>query len=397
MPRSQGWFPAVTLLQITDMLLQMWSHTIVAHPALVLRAVSALQPLLQQLQQCSTLLPQIRLCTCTEETAAAAAAPARFSADGHIVGCTCVVTRLYCNATMEAGMLFHRLSKPLSAAGPGVAAQVHNLMCEPTTLELLLQLLTVCAVQLHQHYEALQQQQQQQQQHVTHEERSSSDHSYSQMQQRSQSSRQHRPALLFIPGYYQDMLQLLPGRKAYFDAAAAGYATDGADLSLEGLMDLAAGFSAALTDSLNCITQSVQGLGATSGNAALSAAAVRLVLQLQLLAAQFARYSLRESSNKDARQKAEGLLFTVNALLQTQIEAFVRTTGSSCLPPEVLQQAGLQLLQALAAPLQQLQLGGARNFVAKDQLYTLRAAAAGLGASSGGQAFVWLSFHSALH
>jgi hypothetical protein len=35
-----------------------------------------------------------------------------------------------------------------------------------------------------------------------------------------------------------------------------------------------------------------------------------------------------------------------------QIRALV-ATSRSCLPPEVLQQAGLQLLQALAAPLQQ--------------------------------------------
>jgi hypothetical protein len=39
-------------------------------------------------------------------------------------------------------------------------------------------------------------------------------------------------------------------------------------------------------------------------------------------------------------------------LLQMQIKALV-ATSRSCLPPEVLQQAGLQLLQALAAPLQQ--------------------------------------------
>jgi hypothetical protein len=35
--------------------------------------------------------------------------------------------------------------------------------------------------------------------------------------------------------------------------------------------------------------------------------------------------------------------------------ALAQASGS-CLPPDVLQQAGLQLLQALAAPLQQLQL-----------------------------------------
>jgi hypothetical protein len=42
-------------------------------------------------------------------------------------------------------------------------------------------------------------------------------------------------------------------------------------------------------------------------------------------------------------------------LLEQLIKALV-VTSRGCLPPEVLQQAGLQLLQALAAPLQQWQL-----------------------------------------
>jgi hypothetical protein len=74
--------------------------------------------------------------------------------------------------------------------------------------------------------------------------------------------------------------------------------------------------------------------------------------------------------------------------------------GRSCLPPVLLQQAGLQLLQALAAPMQQRLLSKSGDPYAQlvDELlegstsrlfrsllhtpYTLRAAACGLGPAS---------------
>jgi hypothetical protein len=137
----------------------------------------------------------------------------------------------------------------------------------------------------------------------------------------------------------------------------------------------------------------------------LSAAAVRLVLQLQLLAASFvqrqrvSKQQLQRQQQQPPQQQLQGVedleeaelwLMRTNFLLQLQIRTVVQCTGS-CLPPEVLQQAGLQLLQALAAPLQQLQLCSSHD---KDnllelldvwvhlritqQLYALRAAAAGM-------------------
>uniref|UniRef100_A0A383VUQ7 Uncharacterized protein n=1 Tax=Tetradesmus obliquus TaxID=3088 RepID=A0A383VUQ7_TETOB len=68
----------------------------------------------------------------------------------------------------------------------------------------------------------------------------------------------------------------------------------------------------------------------------------------------------------------------------------MRHTADGCLPPEVLQQAGLQLLQALAAPVQLLKSpgwqAGSREatfgvFESSQQLYALRAAAEGAAAA----------------
>jgi hypothetical protein len=76
-----------------------------------------------------------------------------------------------------------------------------------------------------------------------------------------------------------------------------------------------------------------------------------------------------------------------NDLLQVIIRAVLQCTGSSSLQPEVLQQAGLQLLQALAAPLQQLQLCSPQDQLPglvdvggriAEQLFALHAAAAGM-------------------
>jgi hypothetical protein len=95
----------------------------------------------------------------------------------------------------------------------------------------------------------------------------------------------------------------------------------------------------------------------------VSGAAVRLVLQLQLLASgavQRQREQHRQQQQQQALTPDEPAITDKFALLtwdllKMQINGLV-TTSRSCLPPEVLQQAGLQLLQALAAPLQQWQL-----------------------------------------
>jgi hypothetical protein len=99
---------------------------------------------------------------------------------------------------------------------------------------------------------------------------------------------------------------------------------------------------------------------------------VRLALELALLASaavqrQREQHRQQQQQQRQQQQQQRQLAFTPEGLnmdnfalhtwelLRLQIKALV-ATSRSCLPPEVLQQAGLQLLQALAAPLQQWQL-----------------------------------------
>jgi hypothetical protein len=90
--------------------------------------------------------------------------------------------------------------------------------------------------------------------------------------------------------------------------------------------------------------------------ALLSAAGVRLVLELQLLAAaEHQRQQQQQTPGQGDVRRAVPLLSSSTRLLHTLIRAVAQASGS-CPPPEVLHQAGLPLLQALAAPLQQVQL-----------------------------------------
>jgi hypothetical protein len=237
---------------------------------------------------------------------------------------------------------------------------------------------------LHQHHEEQQQQQQQQ--------------GTSQVRKR-----QHRADLLSITAFHEhlDMLQLLPGGQAYLDVIPA-WAAGEWGMVQEQIMEACRARTdtivSLLTLSLqNCcystswITSEVQRQG--RGCALLSPSAMRLTIELQLLAAaavQRQRQSLTEQQQQQQWQQVEQLklMLSCNWLLVMQIRAAVFTQGG-CLPPEVLQQAGLQLLQALTAPLQQmqLQLGTNRNLpafpsltqdgVVNEQLYALQAAAAG--------------------
>jgi hypothetical protein len=199
------------------------------------------------------------------------------------------------------------------------------------------------------------------------------------------------------------MLQLLPGGQGYLVAAAAEAAREqqhtGANTSLptKGLHQVRALqelLTASLSYTLNA-QQDGHAVGITA--AVLSAAAVRLVLQLQLLAASFVQrrrathQQQQQQPEVEALEHVDSLLVRNNYLLQVHIQAVLQCTGSSSLPPEVLQQAGLQLLQALAAPLQQLQLCSPHDCLPSlvrswvqigdrfaEQLYALQAAAAGL-------------------
>ncbi|KAF6263963.1 hypothetical protein COO60DRAFT_265702 [Scenedesmus sp. NREL 46B-D3] len=129
----------------------------------------------------------------------------------------------------------------------------------------------------------------------------------------------------------------------------------------------------------------------TQGAPQLSTSAVLLVLGLELLAASAVERLPQLPGSLAAlahRSDVAAVLLTSCVLLRQQTRAVLQATSSSCLPPEVLQQAGLQLLQALAAPLQQLQLSGADDTSLHaalldtadlaEQLYASKAAAEGL-------------------
>jgi hypothetical protein len=251
-----------------------------------------------------------------------------------------------------------------------VEEQVKQLLLDPAVQGMLLQHLVACIAVLHNLYEAQQQQQQPQQ------------------QRRQRAGPLQR--VLAIPAFHQDLL--LPGGQAFLKAAAAVLASEFADEDdsihncwVNGIV-AANLLHVSLTASSGSDSQQQGGV-----NLMLSAAAMRLVLELQLLAAAAAEQQLQGQAQQQRRRRvALTMLKISNSLLSLQIQvALQRTggTGGSCLPPEVLQQAGLQLLQALAAPVQHSELldglalmRGTQSFSVTSplQLYALRAAAEGV-------------------
>jgi hypothetical protein len=244
----------------------------------------------------------------------------------------------------------------------GVAAEVLRLQNDPAVVEMQLQLLTAWTAQLHKQHTA-------QQQLPTGtagagSSSSSSSSSSTQQQRQQPAKQQHRADLLSIPTFHQDMLQLLPGGQAYLDAAAeevAAWVLTGEQKTVM-LHSIAGNCCCTIHQYLHSQLNSIAGQLHISKTALVSGAAVRLVLELQLLAS--GAVQRQREQHRQQQQQAltpEDQAFTDNLalnswdLLRLQIKALV-ATSRSCLPPEVLQQAGLQLLQALAAPLQQWQL-----------------------------------------
>jgi hypothetical protein len=192
------------------------------------------------------------------------------------------------------------------------------------------------------------------------------------------------------------MLQLLPGGQAYLNAAVQNVKSNGG--SEADRLQLVWQRTHMCLPAMVCSLQCLLGAGEASigDAAALSTAAVRLVLELQLLVA--AEVQRRRAASQQQRQQrvdvgeltAVGvLLMQTNHLLHVQIWGALQVTGSSCLPPEVVQQAGLQLLQALAAPLQlgaSLLAGMSREWddCMSKQLMALTAAAVGMDPDRGG-------------
>jgi hypothetical protein len=226
------------------------------------------------------------------------------------------------------------------------AEQVQQLLLDPAVQQLLLQPMVAWVAMLHRDHVSEQQQQQQQQQQR-------------QLQSGRLCRQQLQPAdLLPIPAFHQEMLQLLPGGQAYVDATAPS----GDQSSRQSTRTMLAYRCATalnivmqqLLDSASRDTEHAGKQWLNKDAPVLSAAAVQLVLELQLLAAG----EMQRQRQQQQQLGTAALLLNCNVLLTAQIKALAQIgyDSSSCLPPEVLQQAGLQLLQALAAPLQQLQL-----------------------------------------
>jgi hypothetical protein len=330
--------------------------TLLLPAALLCDAVQAGVQLVQQLQRCGPVL-----------MSAGAAAASTSSSSSHEA---CLAYSLAQHAA--AGFLRDlSLRAELGQLGEEVAGLLEEALLEPALQEMLLQLLTSSALLMQQ----LQQHPQQQQLHSRVPQSSSSSGS---IMERCQ---QLRSDLLPIPAFHRDMLPLLPGGQAYLDEAAAGAGV----LEWGGLLPVKFlvrtwECTGLLAVSIDCHLNRCQESTAAAAAAelpALSPAAVRLVLELQLL--------LASTAQQQQQQQRMSCIHSCNALLVRRIKGFLSITGSSCLPPEVLQQAGLQLLQALAVPLQlcitqnwpaDMQLGVelSRNW----PLYALRAAAAGL-------------------
>jgi hypothetical protein len=238
----------------------------------------------------------------------------------------------YWKAQVLAGLFLHQLCCDISQhPNSDAAPQIVGLLCEPAVQELLLKLLASSTLVLHKQHNEQQQQQQQQQ----------------------------RAGLLPIPAFCQGTMELLQGGQAQLDELSKFATTLGGDrVPSKEYYGCAGKFAVALEISLrySCMPQPAEhgSLTTDSSAPALSAGAVQMVLELQLLAASSVQ-RLQQMPQQQEVEEATQLLKSCNSLLHKQIKAVLQV-GSSHLPPEVLQQAGLQLLQALAVPVQQLQL-----------------------------------------
>jgi hypothetical protein len=345
-------------------LLRLWQSHIATTSALVPAVVRTLLPLVQQLQSCG---PQLM------EVAAAAAAGSAYQQNCSRILQTTVVEVQQAAAVVLCAI--DPLDKEITGELPlevGVAQQVQDCLDDPAVVQLLLQDLICSTSALHQHHEAYLQQQQQQQETIQLQAQqhhrtpaassssSSSSMNKSNLQQQHSVKQQLCAHLLPIPAYHRDVLHLLPGGQAYLDAAIRASSSMGEGDQHTKCMLYAGNCSYAvyryLVRSFDKPAQQQQQQQA----ALLSAAGVRLVLELQLLAAAEYQRCQQQMLQQTITQGQLTSLTTVlltnsTRLLHTLIRAAAQASGSS-LRPEVLQQAGLQLLQALAAPLQQLQL-----------------------------------------
>jgi hypothetical protein len=329
---------------------------------LQLTALQGVMRLMQQLSNCGALFPAAAAGTAAGHSSGSSSNRSRRSSSSSML---VNYSEGQCAAAGFVRMLQDLDVQQLDAR---LAMQVKQLQLDQAVQILLLQPVVAFAVLLHQHHEAQQQQQQQL------------------LQRRPKAGALQN--VLAVPAFHQDLL--LPGGPAYVDTIAAGLAErmpahGDAVRILWGQVSV---FIAVLADSLKvwiCSEDQRQ----VDDAIMLSTSTVRLVLELQLLAVEELRRLQQQQQPAEEQQQyvVVAMLTNCNLLLGRQIRAALQHTSHGCLPIEVLQQDGLQLLQALAAPVQQLQLrqGQERLWNALSsfadthmQLYALRAAAEGM-------------------
>jgi hypothetical protein len=372
-------------------LLQMWAFLVQQMPTAMPNVARTALPLLQQLQRCGSLLPFAATAGSGGNTASAGSPKTTF------------LGLAYYSAGNRGLQLALVVAGVAARHQPGSAAHQQAWQLDSAVTQMALQQLIICAALVHrEHTEQLQQQQKaegQQPSRRSSKSRSSSGNRPSSESSNSgdaqqQQSRKMRADLLRIPAYHQDLVPLLPGGQAYLDGMVAAVAAEADSSRKTQLSDHWADISGAvsvLVDVLSTAAQSLPGGHNARGRSPLlSEAALKLVLEVQLLAAGALQRQRIQRSSSDLEGLTGSLTSTLlngNVLLLRMLQCLVKVSGSG-LPPELLQQAGLQLLQALAAPLQQVQLckpGEALLMQANDrvgalqyQLYALKGAAAGL-------------------
>jgi hypothetical protein len=366
---AEDWDVWMEMTNIAQLLVRVWAIALnkLHAPLQLLPAVlRTLLPFVQQMQRCSPQLPTSA--TAADVTVSRGSYSSSSSSSAHLVA---LIERQFI-----AGLFVHHLGVLTTEVelSDEMDAQMSALLRDPAVTEMMLQLLAAYTMLLRQSHDA--QQHQGTQPHKAEQQstqqggagRSSSRGATSGREQQQDaetfSKQQLRADLLPIPAFHQDVLSLLPGGQAYLEAAAVfaddHWQGDTEQLRLECCAD-ALRF-ASMLGAAECLDDDCCTAAMLSSNAQLlSAAAIKLMLELQLLAAGFRQHQRQSKQQQHWEHQGDDsklLLLQCNIILRKQVWANLQATGSSCLPPEVLQQAGLQLLQALAAPLQHLQLEG---------------------------------------
>jgi hypothetical protein len=327
---------------------------------------------------------------------------------------TTVLEEAMFNAQLYAGYLLSgvclAVDDPPRHVADGHATEAAYMLAHPVVPAVLLQLLAAWAMLLHREHNswlaaASQQQQQQQQQPALSGQSSGSSSSSSSTQQgRMGSGKQRfRADLLQVPAFH---LGLPLGSESCLNTAAAlnwdVYANQELfhrDAFTSEALNVMKALQVLLCARDVILSSSRQQLAQAWSQHLLSKQAMQLVLEVQLLAAGLVQRQRQERWQQQQQQQPQGqlgdvpqqsrcaaqLLVSRNTLLHAMIQA-VMQLGYPGMAHATLQQWGLQLLQALAAPVQQLLLclGDASGTcllsgadVLQQQLYALRAALSG--------------------